>query len=168
MEMVGRFTEEDQWIAECALECYRASRNMHELPFEEYKILDELYARITKTRVKHEELHHVMVFWARLDAYRERERHRMLQSSEDQTVRPKQASHILQNFKNYELCYDLAKSQRQSKGWRSTLQDARIQLKPSWNMGCQSFRHQLNLMMLQSTSMPLDNLHAIWWNGYMA
>ena len=62
MEMVGRFTEEDQWIAECALECYRASRNMHELPFEEYKILDELYARITKTRVKHEEFHDIMVF----------------------------------------------------------------------------------------------------------
>ena len=43
-----------------------------------------------------------------------------------------------------------------------------MQLKPFCNMGCQSLSEQLDLMMLQSTSVPLDNLHRIWPNGYMA
>ncbi len=43
-----------------------------------------------------------------------------------------------------------------------------MQLKPFCNMGCQSLSEQLDLMMLQSTSVPLDNLHGIWPNGYMA
>ena len=47
-------------------------------------------------------------------------------------------------------------------------QDGRMQLKPLWNMGCQSLSDQLDLMMLQSTSVPLDNLHRIWPNGCMA
>ena len=123
MEMVGRFTGEDQWSAECALVCYRASRTMHELLSEEHDILDELYQRITYTRVEDEELHDVMVFWARLYEYRERSiyHNHMLQSSEDQTVTPQQASEILGNFKYYELWYDLTEEQQKSTGWTSTL-----------------------------------------------
>ena len=44
---------------------------MDGLSSEEYKILDELYERITYTRVEDEELHDVMVFWGRLHEYRE-------------------------------------------------------------------------------------------------
>ena len=72
MEMVGRFTGEDQWSAECALVCDRASRTMDELPSEEHKILDELYETNTCTRATVGQLHDVMVFWARLNEYRER------------------------------------------------------------------------------------------------
>ena len=74
MELVGRFTAEDQWSAACALACYRASEELRsELFSEEDNILDELYERITHTRVEEEELHHVMMFWGMLHDYRERE-----------------------------------------------------------------------------------------------
>ena len=63
MELVGRFTAEDQWSAACALACYRASEELRsELFCEEYNILDELYERITHSRVEDDELHNVMVF----------------------------------------------------------------------------------------------------------
>jgi hypothetical protein len=69
MEMVGRYTGEDQWSAEFALVCYRASRTMDELPSEEHEILDELYERLTYTRREDEQLHGVMVFWAKLHEF---------------------------------------------------------------------------------------------------
>ena len=122
MELVGRFTAKDQWSAACALICYRASEELRsELFSEQYNILDELYERITHTRFKDEELHDVMMFWERLHQYRERERRRMLQSSEGQSVTPQQASHMLESFKYYELWYDLSCRQQQSQGWNSTL-----------------------------------------------
>ena len=74
MELVGRFTAEDQWSAACALACYRASEELRfELFCEEYNILDELYERITHSRVEGDELHNVMVFGGRLRDYWERE-----------------------------------------------------------------------------------------------
>ena len=45
----------------------------------------------------------------------------MLQSSEGQSVTPEQASELLESFKYSELWYELTNTQRQSKGWRSTL-----------------------------------------------
>ncbi len=108
MEVVGRFTAKDQWSAACALIYYRASEQLRsELFSEQYNILGELYERITHTRFEDEDLHDVMMFWERLHQYRERERLRMLQSSERQSVTPQQASHMLESFKYYELCYDL-------------------------------------------------------------
>ena len=123
MEMVGRFTGEYQWSAECALVCYRASRTMDELPSEEHKILDEFYEIITYTRATVGQLHDVMVFWARLHKYRERHVYynRVLQSSEVQTAMPQQTSRILENFKYYELWHDLTEEQQKSKIWRNTL-----------------------------------------------
>ena len=43
-----------------------------------------------------------------------------------------------------------------------------MQLEPSCSMGCQRLSNQLDLMMLQTTSLPLDNLHMTWPNGYEA
>ena len=120
MELVGRFTAEDQWSAACALACYKASEELDsELFTDETNILDELYERIT--RVGDEELQHVMAFWGRLDQYRERECPRMLQSSEQQAVTPGQALHMIESFKQQQLWYDLTWTQRQHRGWRSTL-----------------------------------------------
>ena len=121
MEIVGRFTAEDQWSAACALECYRASKTMNKLSVMEYQILDELYQRITYCRVKDEDLHDVMVFWGELHEYREHERRRMLQSSERQSVTPEQATQMLESFKYHQLWYDLTRTQQQSNSWRSTL-----------------------------------------------
>ena len=116
MELVGRFTAEDQWSPACFWECYRASEELQsELFSEEYNILDELYSRITTSRARDEELHNVMMFWGRLNKYRERECRRMMQSSEDQAVTPEQASKMLENFKYYQLWYDLTWKQRRSK-----------------------------------------------------
>ena len=115
MEPVGRFTAGNQWSAACALACYRASEELRsELFSEEYNILDELYERITRARVEDAELHDITVLWGRLHAYRERECRCMLQSSEEQSVTPEQASDMLGSFKYYQLWYDLTWQQRQS------------------------------------------------------
>ena len=122
MELVGRFAAEDQWSAACALACYRASEELRSKLFsEEYNILDELYERIIHTRARDEELHDVMMVWGRLHEYRKRECCRLLQSSEEQSVTPEQASAMLDSFKYNQLWYDLTWEQQQSKGWRSTL-----------------------------------------------
>ena len=122
MELVGRFTAEDQWSAACALACYKASEELRsELFSREYNILDELYERIIYTRRRDEELHDVMVFWSRLNDYRERKCRRLLQSSGEQSLTPKQASDMLESFKYDQLWYELTWRQQQSKGWRSTL-----------------------------------------------
>ena len=71
MEIVGRFTAEDQWSAACALACYRAADDLRSaLRFEEVGccelvILDELYERLTRNRIEDEELQQVMAFWGR-------------------------------------------------------------------------------------------------------
>ena len=62
-----------------------------------------------------------MVFWGRLHDYRERECPRLLQSSEEQSVTPEQADAMVESFKCNELWWELTWRQRQSKGWRSTL-----------------------------------------------
>ena len=122
MEIVGRFTAEDQWSAACALVCYEASRAIDDLSSEENQILDELYSRIIRTRDADDDLYDVMAFWRRLHEYGERERCRMLQSRGDQSVTPEQASQIYESFKWNELWYDLTWEQQQNKGWRSTTQ----------------------------------------------
>ena len=58
-----------------------------------------------------------MVFWGRLNDYREHK----LQSSGKQSLTPKQASNMLDCFKYDELWYDLTWKQQRSKGWKSTL-----------------------------------------------
>jgi len=122
MELVGRYTAEDQWSAACALVCYRASEELlSELFSEEENILDQLYERITHTRVEEEDLHDVMVFWGRLHAYREHECRRMLQNSDEQSVTSDQAFQMLESFKYYELWYDLTWRQQHGQSWRSTL-----------------------------------------------
>ena len=122
IELVGRFTAADQWSAVFACACYRASEELRsELFSDAYNILDELYERLTRTRARDDELHDVMKFWGVLHEYRQRECRRMLQSSEGQSVTPEQASELLESFKYYELWYELTNTQRQSKGWRSTL-----------------------------------------------
>ena len=154
MEIVGRFTAQDQWSAECALVCYRASRTMDELSSEEEKNLDELYERITYARVKDEELHDVMVFWGRLYEYRERERRRMLQSSEDQSVTPQQASQMLESFKYCQLWYDLTWKQQQSKGWRSTLNTV-LHNKAGWTHAAKAIM-EYGLPKLEQPAQPDD------------
>ena len=122
MELVGRFTAKDRWSAACAVICYRVSEELRsELFTEQYNILDELYGRITTSRVNDAQLHDVMTFWNTLHEYRERECHRMLHSSEEQPVTQQQASHMLESFKYYELWHDLTWKQQQSQSWNSTL-----------------------------------------------
>ena len=116
MELVGRFTAEQQWSRECFWTCYRAVQSIPEnskLSPEEYNILDELYSRITTSRARDAELHDVMMFWRRLDKYRERECQRMMQDTQDQPVTPDQAFEMLESFKHNELWYDLTWQQRQ-------------------------------------------------------
>ena len=68
-----------------------------------------------------------MVFWKRLDEYRER----MLQSSEKQSVTPEQASDMLASFKYNELWYELTWQQQQSKRYWSVL-DKILHDKAGW------------------------------------
>ena len=115
MELVGRFTAEDQWSAACALVCYRASEKLQsELFSEQSNILDELYPRITTTRHEEDALHDVMTFWVKLNEYRKWECRHMLHSNEEHSVTPYQASRMIENFKivladtvvNFEECID--------------------------------------------------------------
>jgi len=116
MELVGRFTAEEQWSPACFWACYRASQELQtELFSEEYSIVDELYSRITTSRARDEELRDVMQFWGRLNKHRERECSRLMQCTENQPVTPDQASDILESFKYYQLWYDLTWSQRRSQ-----------------------------------------------------
>ena len=130
MELVGRFTAEDQWTSACFWECYRASEKLQseELHAEEYNILDELYSRITTNRARDEDLQDVMMFWGRLNEYRERECRRMWWKGElggEQecgvvcthtiTMTPEQASNMLEKFKDRQLWYELTPEQQWSK-----------------------------------------------------
>ena len=100
MELVGRFTAVDQWSASCAVACYRASNEFSSVLFsKECSILDELYERIERNTVEDEEIHDVMKFWGRLNDYRERKCHRLLQSSGEQSLTQEQASDMLESFK---------------------------------------------------------------------
>ena len=156
IEMVGRYTGEDQWSAEFALVCYRASRTMDELPSEGHEILDELYERLTYTRREDEQLHGVMVFWAKLHEFREHSiyRDRLLQSSEDQTLTPQQGAQMLENFKYYELWYDLTKEQQRRTGWRSTLNTV-LHKRAGWTHAAKSIL-QYGLPKLERAARPDD------------
>ena len=113
MELVGQCKAEDQWNERFALVCYRESEKLYSTLFSEQSdILNELYERITRSRDED-----VMVFWKRLDEYRER----MLQSSEERSVTPQQALDMLASFKYNELWYELTWQQQQSKRYRSVL-----------------------------------------------
>ena len=87
-----------------------------ELFSEEYKILDELYERITHTRHSDEEQHDVIMFWWRLHKYREREYARMKESGDEQYL-----DKMLEGFKWDELWYELDPEQQKSKRWKSTI-----------------------------------------------
>ena len=99
MELFGQCKAEDEWNERCAFVCYRESEKLCSTLFsEECDIINELHERITRSRVED-----VMVFWKRLDEYRER----MLQSSGERSVTPQQASEMLASFKYNELWYEL-------------------------------------------------------------
>ena len=131
IELVGRFAAGDQWNEECTMVCYTASEDLgSRLPSEQSNILDELHQRIAYTGDIHGKLYkksenelllEVMSFWAELNVYRERNYRRLLQINEGQLLTPKQASHILENFKYDMLWYDLTEKQRHRKNWRSTV-----------------------------------------------
>ena len=155
MELVGRFTAVDQWSAACAVECYRASKELSsELFSEECNILDELYERIERDRVEDEELHDVMVFWDRLNDYRERKCRRLLQSSGEQSLTPKQASDLLESFKYDQLWYDLTWKQQQSKGWRSTLTTI-VHKRAGWTHAAKAIM-EYGLPKLEQPALPDD------------
>ena len=153
MELVGRFTAQDQWSAACALACYRASAELRsELFCEEYNILDELYERIT--RVRDEEVHDVMAFWGRLHEYRQRECRRMLQSSEEQSVTPAEAFHFVESFKYHHLWYELEWSQQQTQGWRSTVNTI-LHRRAGWTHAAKAIM-QYGLPKLELPAQPDD------------
>jgi hypothetical protein len=155
MELVGRFTAEDQWSAAFAWACYRASEELRsELFSDAYNILDELYERLTRTRARDDELHDVMKFWGWLHEYRQRECRRMLQSSEEQSVTPEQASAMLDSFKYDQLWYDLTWEQQQSKGWRSTLNTI-LHHRAGWTHAARAIM-EYGLPKLEQTPQPDD------------
>ena len=61
-----------------------------------------------------------MMFWGRLNEYREQECRRMWLSPEDQDVTRDQASNMLENFKYYQLWYELTPKQQRSNRFHST------------------------------------------------
>jgi len=157
MELVGRFTAEEQWSAACFWACYRASQELQSKLFsEEYNILDELYSRITNSRAGDAELHDVMMFWGRLDKYRERECQRMMQDTQDQPVTPDQAFEMLARFQNNELWYDLTWQQRQSKTTKqhATL-NAILHRKAGWTHAARAIM-QYGLPKLEQPAEPDD------------
>lgn len=157
MELVGRFTAEEQWSAACFWACYRASQELQsELFSEEYNILDELYSRITNSRAGDAELHDVMMFWGRLHKYRERECQRMMQDTQDQPVTPDQAFEMLARFQNNELWYDLTWQQRQSKTTKqhATL-NAILHRKAGWTHAARAIM-QYGLPKLEQPAQPDD------------
>ena len=155
MELVGRFTAEDQWSAACALVCYRASEKLQsELFSEQSHILDELYQRITHPRTEEEKLHDVMTFWGRLNEYRENECRDMLHSSKEQSVTPCQASQMVEHFKYNQLWYELTYAQKQSHGWNSTLQTI-LHRRAGWTHAAKAIM-QYGLPKLERPAQPND------------
>ena len=155
MELVGRFTAEDQWSAACALVCYRASEKLQaELFSEQSHILDELYQRITHPRTEEEKLHDVMTFWGSLNEYRENECRDMLHCSKEQPVTPWQASQMIDHFKYYRLWYELTYAQRQSDGWNSTLQTI-LHRRAGWTHAAKAIM-QYGLPKLERPAQPND------------
>lgn len=154
------------------MECYKAARELDsELFVQEDSILAELYSRIQCARTEDKDSHDVMVFWGRLNDYRERNVacYRAAGSSGEPSLTPEQAREMVENFKHYELWKNLTWKQRQSKArsiqYFTKEQDGPMQPKPSCNMDCQDLSNQRNLKMLQSKSKGLENLRGIWPNG---
>ena len=156
MELVGRFTGEDRWSATCALACYRAADALRsELCSEElYVIFDELYERITRTRFEDEELQQVMAFWGELNDHRKRECRRLLQSSDEQSVTPEQASHMIDSFKYHHLWYDLTETQKDAKNWRSTLNTI-LHKRAGWTHAAKAIM-EYGLPKLEQPVQPVD------------
>lgn len=156
MEIVGRFTAEDQWSAACALACYRAADDLRsELCFEElHVILDELYERITRNRIEDEELQQVMAFWGELNHHRKRECRRLPQSSDKQSVTPEQASQMIESFKYYHLWHDLTETQKKSKNWRSTL-NTMLHKRAGWTHAAKAIM-EYGLPKLEQPAQPVD------------
>jgi hypothetical protein len=125
MELVGRFTAEDQWSEAFAWACYKAAEELRSQLIEDANnILDVLYQRLIYTRTENAELHDVIEFWGCLHEYREQEcRRRMIQIGEDNSVTSDQASELLESFKFHELWYELTYAQRllKQRFWRCML-----------------------------------------------
>ena len=158
MELVGRFTAEDQWSSACFWECYRASEKLQseELHSEEYNILDELYSRITTSRARDEELQNVMMFWGRLNEYREQECRRMWWSTEDQAVTPEQASNMLEKFKYFHLWYELTPEQQWGKsGSQHSIFSTILNNNAGWTHAAKAIM-QYGLPKLEQPAQPDD------------
>ena len=143
MEIVGRFTAEDQWNAACAVACYRAADDMRsKLRVEEW-ILDQLFERLTHHR-SDEELHQVMVFWGRLNEHRNRE------CSDEQSVTPE---NMIESFKHNQLWYELTWNQR-GRGWRSTA-NALLHKRAGWKHAATAIMEH-GLPKLEQPAQPAD------------
>ena len=116
--------------------------------------MDELYGRIELNRVEDEELHDVMKFWGRLNDYRERKCHRLLQSSGKQSLTHTQDCELLERFKNDQLWYDLTWKQQQSKGWRSTL-NTLLHKRAGWTHAAKAIM-EYGLPKLEQPAQPDD------------
>ena len=156
MELVGRFTAEDQWSSACFWECYRASEKLQseELHAEEYNILDELYSRIITNRARDEDLQDVMMFWGRLNEYREQECRRMWWSTE--AVTPEQASNMLEKFNWYELWYELTPEQQRSKpSTQHSIRNKILNKRAGWTHAAKAIM-QYGLPKLEQPAQPDD------------
>ena len=95
-----------------------------------------------------------MVFWGTLHDYRERECRRLLQSREEQSVTPEQADAMVESFKCNELWWELTWRQRQSKGWRSTL-NVLLHKRAGWTHAAKA-NMEYGLPKLQQPVQPHD------------
>ena len=155
IELVGRFIAPDQWNAAFASACYRTAIELCSDPFsEEYKFLDQLYERITRTRHSDEEQHDVIRFWWKLHKYRERKYARMKHSSEEQPLTEKEVSHMVEGFKWDELWYDLNLEQQQSTRWRSTANTI-LHKKAGWSHAARAIL-EYGLPQFEQRALPDD------------
>ena len=157
MELVGMFTAVGQWNGKCAVECFKAARSLDsELFVQEDSILTQLYSRIQYARTEDEESHDVMVFWGRLNDYRERNVacYRAAGSSGEPSLTPEQAREMVENFKYYELWKDLTWKQRQSKHWRSTVNTI-LHKRAGWTHAAKAIM-QYGLPRLEQPVQPED------------
>ena len=97
-----------------------------------------------------------MMFWGRLNEYRERECRRKLQSSEEQSVTPEQASDMVESFKSSQLWYDLTWQQRQSSTLKqhSTLNTI-LHRRAGWTHAAKAIM-QYGLPKLEQPAQPDD------------
>ena len=154
MEMVARFTADVHWSAACALICYKYSQTLEQLSDEKYKLLEELYDRITGRRTGNEELHDILLFWYKLNEFGKNHRRYIMQISSDQIIRPAQAARLLEKFKYDELWYELTEKQQERDNWKSTVTSI-LHRRTGWKHAAQAIM-QHPLPALRKENHPSD------------